>query len=71
MKSIFKKITDIFKQFNDLLIALFVFAVVSGLIFGDPFGVIASIGKMISRISDNGISGLIALLVVTIWYRRK
>ena len=66
----FNIIMNGFKQLNDLLITLFVFAVVSGLLFGDPFGVIESIGNMISNISDNGISGLIALLVVVLWYRR-
>ena len=67
---IFNTIINNFKQVNDLLITLFVFAVVSGLLFKDPFGVIQSIGSMISNISDNGVSGLIALLVVVLWYRR-
>ena len=66
----FKQIMKGFKQLNDLLITLFVFSVVSGLLFRDPFGVIESIGKMISNIGDNGISGLIALLVVVLWHRR-
>ena len=67
----FKTIIKSFKQLNDLLITLFVFAVISGLLFRDPFGVIESIGSMISNIGDNGISGLIALLVVVLWYRRN
>tara|TARA_Y100001963_G_scaffold103955_1_gene143240 strand:- start:330 stop:548 length:219 start_codon:yes stop_codon:yes gene_type:complete len=67
----FKTIMKSFKQLNDLLITLFVFAVISGLLFRDPFGVIESIGSMISNIGDNGISGLIALLVVVLWYRRN
>ena len=68
---IFKTIMNSFKQLNDLLITLFVFAIVSGLLFRDPFSVIQSIGNMISNIGDNGISGLIALLVVVLWYRRN
>ena len=66
----FKTTMNSFKQLNDLLITLFGFAIVSGLLFRDPFGVIESIGNMISNIGDNGISGLIALLVVVLWYRR-
>jgi len=69
--TMFKTIMNSFKQLNDLLITLFVFAIVSGLLFRDPFGVIESIGNMISNIGDNGISGLIALLVVVLWYRRN
>ena len=72
MKSkMFNTIMNGFKQLNDLLITLFVFTVVSGLLFRDPFGVIESIGNMISNIGDNGISGLIALLVVVLWNRSK
>ncbi len=72
MKSkMFNTIMNGFKQLNDLLITLFVFTVVSGLLFKDPFGVIESIGNMISNIGDNGISGLIALLVVVLWNRSK
>tara|TARA_R110002020_G_scaffold147585_1_gene323058 strand:- start:12905 stop:13120 length:216 start_codon:yes stop_codon:yes gene_type:complete len=67
---IFNTIINNFKQVNDLLITLFIFAVISGLLFRDPFGVIESIGNMISNINDNGISALIALLVVVLWYRR-
>ena len=67
----FKTIMKSFKQLNDLLITLFVFAIVSGLLFRDPFSVIQSIGNMISNIGDNGISGLIALLVIVLWYRRN
>ena len=67
----FNMIMNGFKQLNDLLITLFVFTVVSGLLFRDPFGVIESIANMISNIGDNGISGLIALLVVVLWYRSK
>ena len=67
----FKQIMKGFKQLNDLLITLFVFSVVSGLLFRDPFGVIESIGSIISNIGDNGISGLIALLVVVLWNRGK
>ena len=67
----FNMIMNGFKQLNDLLITLFVFTIVSGLLFRDPFGVIESIGNMISNIGDNVISGLIALLVVVLWYRSK
>ena len=66
----FNTIMNGFKQLNDLLITLFVFAIVSGLLFKDPFGVIESISNMISNVGDNGIAGLISLLVIVLWYRR-
>ena len=66
----FNKITKGFKQFNDLLITLFVFAVVSGLLFNDIFGVIKTISNLLNNIGDDGMAGLISLLVITLWYRR-
>ena len=69
------KLNSIISIITHLLINIFVFAVVSGLLFNDPFGTIEGIGSIISNISDNGISGLICLLVIVIWndyiYRGK
>ena len=56
---------------TQLLINLFVFAIISGLLFNDPFGTIDSISSIISNIDDNGIAALISLLVIVLWYRRK
>ena len=69
--NIFNKVIGSFKKFNDLLITLFVFSIVSGLLFGDPFGVIETIAEILSNVNDNGIAGLISLLVVVLWYRRN
>ena len=67
MNSINTSISNI----TQLLINLFVFAIVSGLLFNDPFGTIGSISSIISNIDDNGIAALISLLVIVLWYRRK
>ena len=64
-------INSIITTITQLLINLFVFAIVSGLLFNDPFGTIDSISSIISNIDDNGIAALISLLVIVLWYRRK
>ena len=64
-------INSIINKITQLLINLFVFAIVSGLLFNDPFGTIGSISSIISNIDDNGIAALISLLVIVLWYRRK
>ena len=66
LKSINKYLTDI----TTLLTNIFVFAVVSGLLFNDPFGVISSVSLLISNISDKGIAGLISLLVIVVYYKK-
>ena len=70
MKKYFKKINKWLIDVTEVLKNILVFTIICGLLFRDPFGVIESIGNMISNIGDNGISGLIALLVVVLWYRR-
>ncbi len=67
MNSINTSISNI----TQLLINLFVFAIISGLLFNDPFGTIGGISSIISNIDDNGIAALISLLVIVLWYRRK
>ena len=64
-------INSIINKITQLLINLFVFAIVSGLLFNDPFGTIGGISSIISNIDDNGIAALISLLVIVLWYRRK
>ena len=67
----FKLIFKWINKLNELLISIFVFAVVSGLLFNDPFGVIKTISTLITNIGDNGIAGIISLLVIVLWTRRK
>ncbi len=55
---------------TQILMNVFVFAVICGLLFNDPFGVISSISNLITNVSDNGMAGLISLLVITFWYKR-
>ena len=53
---------------STLLMNVFVLSIISGLLFDDPFGTIKGISILISNISDNGISGLISLVVIVIWH---
>ncbi len=69
-RKILKKINKYLTDLTTLLTNIFVFAVVSGLLFNDPFGVISSVSLLISNISDNGIAGLISLLVIVFYYRK-
>ena len=57
-------------QVNDLLITIFVFATITGLLFNDPFKVISNISNLLVNLGTNGIAGLISLLIIVLWYRR-
>ena len=58
-------------DFTEVLQGLIVLGVVVGILFDDPFGVIAGIGKLMGQMGDSGLAGLVALLLVVLWYNKK
>ena len=56
---------------TELLKNVLVFAVVCGLLFNDPFGIITTISNLISGVGERGLAGLISLLIIITLYRRK
>ena len=70
MKKAIANITDWINEFTGLLQTLVVFGIVVGILFDDPFGVIAGIGRLMSQVGDSGLAGLVALLLVVLWYKK-
>lgn len=56
---------------TEILKNVLVFAVITGLLFNDPFGIINTISNLISDVGDRGLAGLISLLIILTVYRRK
>jgi len=71
MKKYLKKLNKWLVEITELLKNILVFAVVCGLLFNDPFGIINTISNLISDVGDRGLAGLISLLIITTLYRRK
>ena len=69
IKKIINKVNKWLKDITNLLTNVFMFAVISGLLFNDPFGIINTISMLISNIGEQGLAGLICLAVILI-YRR-
>ena len=70
MKNIINKINKWLITFTDLLTNVFVFAVICGLLFNDPFGVINTISTLISNVGEKGLAGFISLAIIILIYRR-
>tara|TARA_Y100000004_G_scaffold173080_1_gene210579 strand:+ start:1301 stop:1570 length:270 start_codon:yes stop_codon:yes gene_type:complete len=64
------KIVKWVNNFSDLLKSLFIFAVISGLLFNDPFGVLSNIGNLLGDFGDQGLAGLVSLLLIALWYKK-
>ena len=70
MKNIINKINKWLITFTDLLTNVFVFSVICGLLFNDPFGVINTISTLISNVGEKGLAGFISLTIIILIYRR-
>ena len=70
MKKAIANITDWIDQGTGLLQSLVVLGVIVGILYDDPFGVIAGIGNLMSQVGDSGLAGLVALLLVVLWYKK-
>ena len=70
MRKIIKKINKWLVTITDLLTNIFVFAVICGLLFNDPFGVINTISTLISNVGEKGLAGFISLTIIILIYRR-
>ena len=71
MKKITKTINKWLIDITFLLTNVLVFAIISGLLFNDPFGIINTISNLMSGVGEKGLAGLISLLIITTVYNRR
>ena len=70
MKKILKNINKWLVDITEILKNVLVFGIISGLLFGDPFGVINTISVLISGVGEQGLAGFICLSILVLIYRR-
>ena len=71
MNDAIAKLTGWISKLTDLLISLVILGVIVGILFNDPFGVIAGVGNLFSQIGDNGLAGLLVLCLIYMMYPNK
>ena len=71
MKKAMATVTTWLNDLTDLLKALIVFGILTGIIWDDYFGVIGGIGKLMGNIDQGGLAGLVALVLVVTWWKKK
>ena len=71
MKKAMATVTTWLNDLTDLLKALIVFGILSGIIWDDYFGVIGGIGKLMGNIDQGGLAGLVASVLVVTWWKKK
>ena len=65
-----KKINKWLLDITEVLKNVLVFAVICGLLFDDPFGIINTISNLISNVGEKGLAGFITLTIIVLMYRR-
>ena len=71
MTKYIKKINKWLIDVTEVLKNILVFAIICGLLFNDPFGIINTISNLISNVGEKGLAGLISLLLIVTLYRGK
>ena len=56
---------------TELLKSLVVVGIVVGILFDDFFGVIGGLGRIMSQFGDAGFAGILALMILVMWYSKK
>ena len=70
MKKVVAELTSWIGTLVDLLKLLVVLGVVTGILYDDYFGVIANIGEIMAKLGQEGLAGLVALVLLVSWYKK-
>ena len=70
MKDVISTVNGWVADITDFLQGLIVLGVVVGILFDDYFGVIAGIANLMAQIGRSGLAGLVALILVVLWYKK-
>ena len=55
----------------ELLKSLVVAGIIVGILFDDFFGVIGGLGRIMAQFGDAGFAGILALMILVMWYEKK
>ena len=70
MKQIISTVNELVTELSSFLLSLIVLGVAVGILFNEYFGVINGIGSLMTGIGEQGLAGLVALILVVVWYKK-
>ena len=71
LKGALQTVNEWLGQITDLLKTLVVIGIVVGILFDDFFGVISGLGRGMTQFGDAGFAGILALMIIVMWYEKK
>ena len=71
LKGALQTVNEWLERITDLLKTLVVIGIVVGILFDDFFGVISGLGRVMTQFGDAGFAGILALMIIVMWYEKK
>ncbi len=71
LKGALQTVNEWLGQITDLLKTLVVIGIVVGILFDDFFGVISGLSRVMTQFGDAGFAGILALMIIVMWYEKK
>ena len=71
LKGALQTVNEWLGQITDLLKTLVVIGIVVGILFDAFFGVISGLGRIMTQFGDAGFAGILALMIIVMWYEKK
>ncbi len=69
-KFTFKYINKWLMDMTNIMKNVLVFAIISGLLFNDPFGIINTISNLLNGLGEQGLAGFICLAILILVYKK-
>ena len=71
LKGALQTVNEWIERISDLLKSLVVVGIIVGILFDDFFVVIGGIGRVMAQFGDAGFAGILALMILVMWYEKK
>ena len=71
LKDVLKTVNEYLETITDLVKTLVIIGIIVEIIFPNRFGVIENLGEIMEQFGDAGFAGLLAIMMLVMWYEKK
>mgnify|MGYP001468270445 FL=1 len=71
LKGVLKTVNEYLETITDLVKTLVIIGIIVEIIFPNRFGVIENLREIMEQFGDAGFAGLLAIMMLVMWYEKK
>ena len=71
LKDVLKTVNEYLETITDLVKTLVIIGIIVEIIFPNRFGVIENLREIMEQFGDEGFAGLLAIMMLVMWYEKK